>query len=191
MTFIPEENILALTLTPTLILTLIRTVHPNADPMPFVPQEIREYIKLDGHYQAALQYGDGSVTEQFRKAFSSHSPLALFRDLTQVTVASQFKATAVFKLSALSTDDKAKLPDIDLGELELDGLQSTQHINGVLPGIYLFGSAERPTQLLFQYIRDSSVVKKMFGALLPSNALDKILDFFGSKKIKPNQFGVR
>ena len=106
-------------------------------------------------------------------------------------MASQFKATAVFKLSALSTDDKAKLPDIDLGELELDGLQSTQHINGVLPGIYLFGSAESPTQLLFKYIRDSSVVKKMFGALLPSNALDKILDFFGSKKIKPNQFGVR
>jgi len=87
----------------------------TTDNMTFIPEVVREYLEVDGHYQAALQYGDGKVTEQIRKVFSSKKTLTAIKELTQVTVASQFKAKIKFLLSKLSTDHSAKLPDIDLG----------------------------------------------------------------------------
>jgi len=78
------------------------------------------------------------------------------------------------------------------GEFEIDGMMSTQHISNVLPGLYIYGSVnvESPTQLIFQYLKNSDVMKKIFTSILPSSAYNKICDFFDKGKTKPNEFGV-
>jgi len=159
----------------------------------FVPDDIKDYMGFGGtaSFVAVLQYGDGSVTEQVKKIFSTDKALTALKDLSQVSVAAEFDIDFEAKLSKMSLG-QIKLPDLSIGKLKIDGLLTTQRINGVLPGFYAYGTleAESPTQVIMQFISKTAPFNKVFDSLLTSSVTKKIFEFFDSKSTKPDEFGV-
>jgi hypothetical protein len=104
-----------------------------------LPAKLQKYLQVSGTYTDILQIGDGSTTQTVKDLYSADSPIDVIDALTSVSHYGTFAISVYVKFDEL-TD--GLLGDLYLGDaLTINGLISTQTLNGVDPGMYLYASA--------------------------------------------------
>jgi hypothetical protein len=144
-----------------------------------LPVKAQKYLQVSGTYSDIIQIGDGSVTQTVRDLYSADSPIDVIDSLTSVSHYGSFSISVYVKFDDLTN---GLLGDLYLGDaLTINGLMSTQTLNGLDPGMYLYASAGGVNVMSNIISWFCSSFAGIVDAIGGSNFASTLSSFFGSQ----------
>lgn len=154
-----------------------------------LPEKTQKYLQVSGTFYSILQIGDGSVTQTIRDLYSADTPVDVLESLTSFSQFGSFSISVYFKFDDLTN---GLLSDLYLGDsLTINGLATTQTLDGAEPGLYLYAAAGEMNIMSAVMAWFCGSFAGIIDAIGGTNFADTLSDFFaGQSSSSSGKFGI-